>query len=195
MSKKTKVSRHVEWCLKKAQEEIEECKKQGKREKHRGLIRVNPDFKLAERHLAKAEHYLSVTQYLVKGKISDVSMSTIFYAMYQCFLSIAIRFGYESSNQSCTISLIEFLKLEKKIDIDERFLRYFVYEGEGDDRNARIDESIIELRENYTYGTEVEADKSKIDFFIKECKELIDITKEIIYSDINEEEEKDVDEK
>ena len=103
-------------------------------------------------------------------------MSTIFYTMYQCFLSIASKFGYKSSNQSCTISLIEFLKEQGKINIDERFSKDFMYIDENGD------DSIIELRENYTYGTEIEADKSKIDFFMKECRELIDLTKEIIYS-------------
>lgn len=169
--------KHVDWCLKKAEKEIKERERLGKRPKHRGLLKIKPSIEEAKNHLAKAEHYLSVTEYLVKGKFTDVSIGTIFYTMYQCFLSIASKFGYESGNQSCTISLIEFLKEQGKINIDERFLKYFMYEDE------KTDDSIIELRENYTYGTNIEVDKSKINFFIKECRELIDATKEIIYSE------------
>lgn len=172
----SKSFKHVDWCLKKAEKEIAECKRLGKDAKHRGLLKVEPNTQDAEEHLEKAEHYLDVTNYLTKGKFSDISMGTIFYTMYQCFLAIALKFGYESRNQICTVSLIEFLKEKGKIAIDERFLRYFMYEDE------EKEDSIIELREDYTYGIKKEADKDKIDFFIKECKELIDITKEIIYS-------------
>jgi len=170
----SRASNHVDWCLRKAEKEIAECEKLGKRKKHRGLAMVKSDDANAEKHLKKAEHYFEVTGYLVKGEFSDVSMGTIFYTMYQCFLSIAVKFDYESCNQSCTISLIEFLKEEGKIDIDERFLRYFHY-GEGE-------ESVVELREDYTYGTNTKVGKSVIDFFINECRELIDLTKDIIYS-------------
>ena len=49
----SKASKNVDWCLKKA-----------------------------EKHLAKAEHYLEVTEYLIKGKFSDISLGTLFYTMY-----------------------------------------------------------------------------------------------------------------
>ena len=172
----SKASKSVDWCLKKAEKEIKECESLGKRAKHRGLLKIEPNIEEAEKHLAKAEHYLEVTEYLVKGKFSDISLGTLFYTMYQCFLSIIAKFGYESGNQSCTISLIEFLKEQGKINLDERFLKYFDYKEDNSD------DSIIELREDYTYGTNTKADSSKINFFIKECKELIDTTKEIIYS-------------
>ena len=54
----SQASKHVEWCLNKAKKEIEECKKFGKKEKHRGLLKTNPDIDEAKRHLAKAEHNL-----------------------------------------------------------------------------------------------------------------------------------------
>ena len=171
----SRASKHIEWCLNKAEKEIKENKAQGKRAKHRGLLKTDEDMLGAKKHIEKAEHYLRATEYLVKGNFSDISLSTLFYTMYQCFLAIASKFGYESRNQSCTISLVEYLIETGKIDIDERFLKYFEYE---DKENG---ESIIELREDYTYGTKIEADKRRIEFFIKECKELIDLTKEVIY--------------
>lgn len=68
----SKSSRHVDWCLKKAEKEIKECESLGKRAKHRGLLKIEPNIKEAEKHLAKAEHYLEVTEYLVKGKFSGL---------------------------------------------------------------------------------------------------------------------------
>ena len=172
----SQASKQVDWCLTKARKELEECKKQGLKPKHRGLIKVSSNVQEAKRHLTKAEHDLQVSEYLVKCGFTDTSVSTLFYTMYQCFLAISSKFGYESGNQTCTISLIEYLIEEKKIAVDKRFVAYFKYEAEEQVKN-----SIIEMREQYTYGSEIKAEKSKIDFFIKECKELIDLTKTIIY--------------
>ena len=165
--------------MKKAKREIEECKNFWKKPKHRGLLRTKPDMKKAEEHVTKAEHDLRATEYLVKGGFSDVSIGTIFYAMYQCFLAISSKFGYESSNQTCTIALIEYLAEEGKIDLDEKYVQYFKYKDEEER------DSVIEMREGYTYGTETKADKSKIDLFIMECRELIEITRGIIFSSDN----------
>lgn len=172
----SQASKHVNWCLKKAQKEIEECKKEGKSPKHRGLLEVKPSIEEAKKHIAKAEHDLNVTEYLVKGGFSDASMGTIFYTMYQCFLAIAVKFGYESSNQTCTIALMEYLKEKGKIEIDDRFFQYFKYE-----ETDNVKESVIEMREDYTYGTETKVDKSTIDLFIKECRELIDIARKVVF--------------
>ena len=170
----SQASKHLEWCLKKAEEEIEECKKKGLKPKHRGLLKIEPNTEEADKHIKKAEHNLAVTEYLLKGGFTDTSIGTIFYTMYQCFLAITSKFGYETANQTCTIALIEYLKEERKINLDDRFIKYFKYEEENK-------ESVIDMREDYTYGTDIKVDKTKINFFIKECKELIDNTKEIIY--------------
>ncbi|MBS3083472.1 hypothetical protein J4423_01565 [Candidatus Pacearchaeota archaeon] len=172
----SQASKQVDWCITKALKELEECKKQGLKPKHRGLVKVPSNVQEAKQHLTKAEHDLQVSEYLVKGGFADTSIGTLFYTMYQCFLAISSKFGYESGNQTCTISLIEYLIEEKKIAVDKRFVAYFKYETE-----EQVKDSIIEMREQYTYGSEVKVEKSKIDFFMKECKELIDITKTIIY--------------
>lgn len=171
----SQASKQVEWCLAKAEKEIAECIKEGKKIKHRGLLKVKPNTEEADKHLKKAQHNLKVTEYLLKGDFTDTSIGIIFYTMYQCFLAIISKFGYETGNQTCTIALIEYLKEENKINLDDRFIKYFKYEEE------QKTESVIDMREDYTYGTNIKADKSKINFFIKECKELIDVTKEIIY--------------
>lgn len=171
----SQASKHVEWCLNKAQKEVEECKKLGKRPKHRGLLKSNPNINEANKHLAKAEHNLKgVTRFKEIG-FSDWSMSAGFYCIYHCFLAIAAKFGYESGNQMCTISLMKYLKEEKRINLDDKFIELLEYEEIEED-------SIIDLRENYTYGVQISVkDEAKINNLKKTCKEIIDITKEIIY--------------
>ena|SRR3989344_4132171 len=124
----SQASKYIEWCLNKAKKEIEECKKQGKRVKHRGLLKGSPNIEEAKKHLSKAEHnLLGMTRFKEIG-FSDWSMSAGFYCIYHCFLAVASKFGYESSNQTCTISLMKYLKEEKLIDIDEKFIDLLEYE-------------------------------------------------------------------
>ena len=171
----SQISKQVEWCLKKAKKEIEECKKQGKRPKHRGLLKVNPNLEEAKQHLAKAEHNLiGITKFKEIG-FSDWSMSAGFYCIYHCFLAIAAKFGYETSNQTCTIALIKYLKEMNNLKMDDKFIGLLEYE-ELDKEN-----SIIELRENYTYGIKISADDAKLNELKTTCKELIDATKQIVY--------------
>ena len=143
----SQVSKQVEWCLNKAKKEIEECKKLGKRPKHRGLLKVEPNADEAKKHLTKAEHNLiGITKFKEIG-FSDWSMSAGFYCIYHCFLAIAARFGYETSNQTCTIVLMKYLKENNSIQIEDKFIELLEYEELDSKEN-----SIIELRENYTYG-------------------------------------------
>ena len=173
----SQASKHLDWCLNKAKREIEECKNQGKRVKHRGLLEIKSDLKKANEHIEKAEHDLEVTEYLKKGNFLDISVSTVFYSMYHCFLAIATKFGYESSNQTCTIALVEYLKEEGKIDIDSSFIDMFKYKkSEEENKN-----SIIEMREDYTYSTKRSFNETKINALIEMCRELIEITKVIIF--------------
>jgi len=173
--------KQVNWCLNKAKKEIKESEKLGKRPKHRGLIKIKQNIEEAKEHIKKAEHNLQVTEYLKEGNFLDISVSTIFYSMYHCFLAIIAKFGYESGNQTCTISLIEFLKEENKINLNQKFIDLFKYENDKEENK----ESIIEMREDYTYSTKLSFNKAKINELIKTSKDLIDLAKEIIFSKIN----------
>ena len=144
-------SKHVEWCLNKAKKETEECKKLGKRPKHRGLLKNNPDLDEAKKHLAKAEHDFDGIKKFKEIGFSDWSMSAGFYCIYHNFLAIAAKFGYESSNQTCTIALMRFLKETGKINLDEKFIEHLEYEEVGES----TEHSIIEQREDYTYGVQI----------------------------------------
>ena len=99
--------------------------------------------------------------------------------MYHCFLAIASKFGYESRNQTCTIALMEYLKEEKKIDIDNRFIEMFKYKEEQKDKEEH---SLIDLREDYTYGSQTAISKDIINGLVKDCQELIEAAKIIVHS-------------
>lgn len=171
----SQASKQIEWCLNKARKEIGECKRIGKRPKHRGLLKTNLDIEGAKKHIAKAEHNLEAITRFKEIGFSDWSMSAGFYCVYHCFLAIALKFGYESANQTCTISLMRYLNEIKKIKIDEKFIELLEYEG-------ITESSIIDLREGFTYGVQISIkDETKLNDMKKICRELIDITKEIVY--------------
>jgi len=174
----SQASKHIDWCLNKAKKEIEECKKLGKRAKHRGLLKAIPNIEEAKKHLAKAEHNMNGISKFREIGFSDWSMSAGFYCIYHCFLAIAAKFGYESSNQTCTISLMKFLKENNKIEMDEKFIALL----ESEEIQEVKENSVIDWREDYTYGVQISVkDEAKINELKEICKELIDITKEIIF--------------
>lgn len=108
---------------------------------------------------------------------SDWSMSAGFYCIYHCFLAITAKFGYESRNQTCTISLMRFLNKNNQINLDEKFIKLLEYEEMNE-----MGGSVIDLREDYTYGVRVSIkDETKLNELKKICKDLIDITKGIVH--------------
>jgi len=174
----SRASKYVEWCIRKAKKESEECVKLGKRIKHRGLLKINSNIEESKKHIKKAEHDFSAVSKFNKGGYSDWSITAGFYCIYHCFLAIAIKFGYESKNQICTIALIESLQNEGKIKINKEIIELMKYEEE---QNIH-EESIIEAREEYSYGIDLEIKDNKyLDKVEKLCQEMIDATKDIAY--------------
>ncbi|MBI2451681.1 HEPN domain-containing protein [Candidatus Pacearchaeota archaeon] len=164
--------------MKKAEKEIKESEKQKKKVRHRCLLKIEPNMKLALGHLEKARHNLEVLKLLRENKSSDWSVAAGFYSLYHCFLAIAVKHGYESRNQTCTIALIESLQEEGKISINKEIIDFMKYEEE---ENTRED-SLIELREDYTYGIDLEVkNEEQLDKIEKLCIEFIDIVKDIVY--------------
>jgi hypothetical protein len=90
----SRASKQVDWCIVKAKKELDECKKQEKRPRHRGLVKSVPNLEISKKHLEKAEHDFRAINYLLKGNFEDVSISMIFYSMYHCMLAIAAKFGF-----------------------------------------------------------------------------------------------------
>lgn len=169
---------HVKWCINKANKEIKECQKSGKRIKHRGLLKIEPNIEDAKKHIDKAIHNLNAITSFKKTGFSDWSISAGFYCIYQCFLAIGVKFGYESRNQTCTISLMKYLNEQGKIEVDEKFIDMLEYEEMEEVQENKV----IDMREDYTYGVKISVeDETKLNDLIKSCKEIIDITKEIVY--------------
>lgn len=154
----------IEWCLNKAEKELKIS------EKHRGLVKIKPDKAKAQAHIGKAEHYFKATEYLKKGSFSDISASTVFYAMYHCLLAIAAKFGYESRNQECTFALIYNFIEEDIIDLEKETINKIAVLN-AEDMNEK---TTIEIREHYQYGTELSI-KDNI------YKELLELAKTIIF--------------
>ena len=168
-------ARQVGWCLDKAKREIEECRKLGKQPKHRGLLETEPDIKAAKEHIRKAEHNFEGLIYTEKGGFTDLAMSTGFYAVYHCMLAILAAFGYESRNQTCTIAAIECLREAGKIDIDEKYILMLTPDEEGSEFR------ITDLREEYTYGMRIKAQRTDLETLKEVCKDVIYSAKNIIY--------------
>lgn len=165
-------SNKVEWCLRKAEKEI------GELGFHRGLVKVEEDIKLAEKHIIKAEHNLKGAIYFKKGGFSDWSASAFFYCIYHCFLAVLIRFGYESRNQECTIAAIEMLK-EKGLDINNKLIDTLKISKAEEMHES----SIIRIREDFQYGVEIKfKEKEEFDNFVRLCKEAISKTRDIVHS-------------
>jgi len=158
----------VKWCLKKAEKEIAESKK------HRGLVKINPNKTLAIEHISKAEHYLEATFFLKKD-FSDISASTAFYSIYHCFLAILSKYGYESRNQECTFAVIYALIETGEIDLDKSLIDKISLLSAKDE-----EDSVIEIREKYQYGTELSMKEELYNENIDIAKKILGKTKEII---------------
>lgn len=175
--------KHVDWCLRKAQKELKETGD------HKGLVRIAPDEYEAKEHIKKAEHNLQALVYN-KELFSDWSINMGFYTMYHCFLAILSKFGYESKNQECTLSAIDVLVKEKKID--ESFRGYVekirknpeVIKGPKEDikndDNSNDSDKIMSKREETQYTTIREVEAEKVNVILKVCQDMLFETKGII---------------
>lgn len=160
----------VDWCLKKAEKELKETGK------HRGLVRITPNIPLALEHLKKSEHYLKATEHL-KQDFSDISTSTVFYAMYHCLLAIAAKQGYKSRNQECTFALIYQLIEDKSIDFPKELLEQIT---ELDVQKEKEEATTTEICEEYQYDTKLSVDESLYEKLFTLATTVIAHTREII---------------
>ena len=162
----------VSWCLDKAARELKE------RGVHRGLVRTEPNSELADRHITKAGHNLKAALHFYEAGYSDWSASAFFYCIYHCFLSILSTFGYESRNQECTIAMIESLKEEKLIHLDDALISALKAAQQEDLHEANV----IELREKFQYGVELEfGKKERFEELVVLCKNAVHQAREIIH--------------
>lgn len=145
----SQIEKHLKWCL----------------NDEKRLKRVKPNKELAQQHLAKSEYNAQVLRELEKLKRFDWALNVGFYAIYHCFLAILAKYGYESRNQSCTITTILTLIDEQKLSMErDLVLRFDTLEADKD-ATATVRQS----REISTYGVSSTVDTDRL----SEIKELI----------------------
>src|SRR3989344_4877973 len=144
------INNHLKWCLKDS----------------RRLVKAKPDLELAQKHLKKSEYNYSVLQMLEKLKIYDWALNVGFYAIYHCFLGILSKYGYESKNQLCTITVLLALIEQKKLNLNNDLVLQF----DTLDIEKNITNPTVRMeREISTYGVETSIDMQQL----KKIKELI----------------------
>ncbi len=144
------IDEHLKWCLKDM----------------RRLIKTKPDLDLAQKHIKKSEYNYSVVQTLERLKTYDWALNVGFYAIYHCFLAILAKYGYESRNQACTITILLTLINDKRLDLDKDLVAQFdTLDVEKNITNPTVRES----RELSTYGVETSIDLQQL----KGIKELV----------------------
>lgn len=120
-----------------------------------------------QEHLAKAQRNLKLIEDLLQLRYGDWAVSAIFYSMYHCLLAVLWRNGYESRNQACTFAVMEKLITDNKIAITIDELQRIQESTTGHD------ETVVDLREFYQYGTETEVDQEKVIRLQQEAKEFV----------------------
>lgn len=144
------INEHLKWCLKDA----------------RRLVKTEPDLDLAQKHVKKSEYNYGVVQTLEGLKIYDWALNVGFYAIYHCFLAILAKYGYQSRNQACTITVLLTLINEKKLGLDKDLVTQF---DTLDMEKNFMNPTVRENRELSTYGVETSINLQQL----KKIKELI----------------------
>lgn len=163
----SKAENKVQWCLNQAKKQLTEGRK------HRGLVKVMPDNKLAAEYVGKAEHNLEFFLIAKKNGFYDWAINIGFYVTYHCCLAIITKFGYESRNQDCTLAAVESLIEEGKVDKDFKVYVDAISPDMGEDK-------VIPIREKYQYTPIIEIDKQKVEELLAICQDMIKDTKGIV---------------
>lgn len=167
----SQITKKVDWCINKAKKELQETGL------HRGLIKIEPNKNQAKMYLEKAQHNLNAAIFFAQHGYSDWSASAFFYCVYHCFLSILRKQGYESRNQECTLAIIEFLREEKMINLEQKFIDMFLIT-----KAKEINLSMIEIREDFQYGVEQSFNNNTLfTSLLETCKEVLEKTRIIVY--------------
>ena len=157
------IENHLKWCLKD----------------EKRLVKVKPDISLAQKHLQKSEYNYKILLLLEKNKAYDWALNVGFYSIYHCFLAILLKYGYESRNQSCTVTALLKLVEDKKLDFDkDLILQFDALEAEKSIASPTVRES----GEVSTYGVETSIDLRQLEkikeITVKVQKETIRVLNE-----------------
>ncbi|HLC75057.1 MAG TPA: hypothetical protein VJH88_04355 [Candidatus Nanoarchaeia archaeon] len=115
--------------------------------------------------------------YHIDGGYNDWAIHASFYAQYHCLLGILQKHGYESRNQECTFAAIEALIEEGRISLTKAEL-HRIFATDQRDKLEKTD--IVELREQFQYGTETRIATEKIMALFEETKVFIEKVKVVL---------------
>lgn len=167
-------------------EEVKDCfsqalKDKNKRKKHKGLLIIKPEPKLAEEYILKAKKNIELC-YLLKESGFDYKIpEEWFYTLYYCALSILAKLGVESRSQRCTAAFIRYAKEKGLVEFDQEFIdRITVYKEV--DSVSDVDE-----REKARYGASIynTQTSSRFNQMIGLCRKAIDQAENVVHSDID----------
>ncbi len=163
----SKAKNKVRWCLNHAKDDIAAGRK------HRGLVVVTPDIKLAKEYVEKAEHNLDFFLLARKNGFYDWAIDIGFYVTYHCCLAILAKFGYDTRNQECTLALVESLVEDGKLSKDFQKYVNAISADSGEDK-------VIPMREKYQYTPVIDIDKQKVEEILGLCQDMIKDTKGLV---------------
>lgn len=146
----SQIDNHLKWCLKDPNR----------------LIKAKPNKKFALDHMKKSEYNAEVMKELDGLKRYDWALNVGFYSIYHCFLAILAKYGFESKNQSCSITALLKLIDDKKLEFNrDLVLQFDTLESNKEATRLTVRES----REISTYGIRTDVDDGDLD----KIKELI----------------------
>lgn len=150
--------------------------KKGK--KHKGLLIIQQDNKIAENYLKKAKLNLELCD-IYKEKGFDYKIpEEWFYTLYYCALAILSKFGIESRSQKCTAYFLRYVKDKNLIDYDDEFIdRIMVYREK--EETSDVDER---EKARYSSSTKSKEVESKYNYMTSLCKKAIFQAEEIVFS-------------
>jgi len=146
----SQTEKHMTWCLKDPNR----------------LKIINPDLDLAKKHLAKSLYNFKVSKELETLEYYDWALNVGFYAIYHCFLALLAKYGYESRNQSCTITALLTLIDNNKLAFEKDLILQFY---SLDTESQIISSTVRAKREMSTYGVETSIDLDQV----KKIKDLV----------------------
>ena len=159
----SQIDNHLKWCLKDANR----------------LKKVAADPELAKQHLEKSQHNMEIMKYLEKGEYYDWALNVGFYAIYHCFLAILAKHGYESRNQSCSITALLKLIEDKKLNFDKDLILKF---DTLDTESSTTKPTVRQSRETSTYGVASDINTKQLEtlkeFILKVQRETIKVINE-----------------
>jgi uncharacterized protein (UPF0332 family) len=160
-------------------DKLNECFKEGeKRERHKGLRRIEPSQERIDGHIKKAIHNFNAIDIFKDVGYSDWSASASFYSLYHLLLALISKNGFESRNQSCTFALVEKMIDMEEISITKEELKEIFDRDITEDLQHST--RILDIRENMQYSIKTELKEQEFLSLKERTKSLFDkLRKEI----------------